>query len=183
MLQICLLPLWWVWIGEKVLTMAKPLILTAVIGGGFAFETTRLLQEMNDWAQPVYLLTRAGGTPGQHGLPLGKRFEVPMFATVTRPALWRSAYAFVTTFLVAGRVMRKEHVSTVVVVGCSHAVPMLLAAKLLRRKSVYVESLARTDMLSNTGKIVYGLGLASRFIVQWPKLRDKYPASELGTTL
>lgn len=38
---------------------------------------------------------------------------------------------------------------------------------------VYVESLARVQTLSLTGKILYRI--ADRFLVQWEGLREKYP--------
>lgn len=41
---------------------------------------------------------------------------------------------------------------------------------------VYVESLARINTLSLTGKILYYM--ADLFVVQWPDLREKYPRAE-----
>lgn len=48
-----------------------------------------------------------------------------------------------------------------------------LAARLLclRTRVVYVESVARVDSLSLSGRIVYHLDLSDRFIVQWPELK------------
>lgn len=41
---------------------------------------------------------------------------------------------------------------------------------------VYVESLARVDTLSVSGKLLYYV--ADRFLVQWPELKEKYPRAE-----
>ena len=38
---------------------------------------------------------------------------------------------------------------------------------------VYVESIARVDTLSLSGKILYKI--ADQFFVQWPQLQAKYP--------
>lgn len=42
---------------------------------------------------------------------------------------------------------------------------------------IYVESFCRTNSLSLSGKIIYHLRLANQFLVQWPTLASKYPAS------
>lgn len=48
----------------------------------------------------------------------------------------------------------------------------------LRTKVIYVESFARVNTLSLSGKLVYKLNLADRFLVQWPELLEKYPGTE-----
>ncbi|KAJ1632510.1 asparagine-linked glycosylation 14-like protein [Pavlovales sp. CCMP2436] len=40
---------------------------------------------------------------------------------------------------------------------------------------VYVESVARVRSLSLTGRIIWKLGLADAFFVQWPELVERYP--------
>jgi len=43
-------------------------------------------------------------------------------------------------------------------------------------KIIFIESFARVEHLSLTGKILYYL--ADRFLVQWPELKQQYPRSE-----
>ncbi|CAM6092487.1 unnamed protein product [Calypogeia fissa] len=43
---------------------------------------------------------------------------------------------------------------------------------------VYIESIARVQKLSLTGLLFYRLHLMDRFIVQWPKLQEKFPLTE-----
>jgi beta-1,4-N-acetylglucosaminyltransferase len=43
---------------------------------------------------------------------------------------------------------------------------------------VYVESVARVRSLSLTGRIIWKLGLADAFFVQWPELAVRYPGSK-----
>jgi len=43
-------------------------------------------------------------------------------------------------------------------------------------KIIFIESFARVQTLSLSGKILYYF--ADRFLVQWPELRTKYPMSE-----
>lgn len=161
----------------------KKTLLTALSGGGFTFETRCLLQAMQGQATFYYLGQPLGGRPGTGGLPEGKWYEVPMFATVTNDSKIASVRAFITTFLRAFQVLRHAPIQAVVGVGSSHLVPMFLAARLLRRKTIYIESITRADILSNTGRLVYALRLADTFLVQWPELAGRYPRARLGSIL
>ena len=48
---------------------------------------------------------------------------------------------------------------------------------------VYVESIARTESLSLTGKILYHARLADLFFVQWPGLAQRLPRAEYAGRL
>jgi hypothetical protein len=162
---------------------SRPRLLTALTGGGFTFETSVLLRDLAADFDLVFLRTEWGGVPGQDGLPAGRSYDVPPFESVTRPSRRQSALAFVQTFRRTLQVLRAENIAVVAVVGCSHAVPMLLASRLRRVRSVFIESITRFDRLSNTGRLVLRLGLASRCVVQWPALQAAHPGTELGTIL
>lgn len=165
------------------LTEPKPVVLVVLSGGGFTFETKCLLRDIEPNFNFVYLATQFGGEPGEPGIPLGARYEVPSFSSMTQRSLRRSINAFIQTFTITRQVIRTKAIDMIIVIGCSYAVPMLLAGRLGRRKTVYIESITRVDQLSNTGRLVYHLRLASRFLVQWPRLQKSYPASELGSVL
>jgi beta-1,4-N-acetylglucosaminyltransferase len=60
----------------------------------------------------------------------------------------------------------------VITTGAGVGVPFLYAARALRRKAIYVESLARAEQLSLSGRLVYPV--ATDFFVQWPELTDRY---------
>jgi UDP-N-acetylglucosamine:LPS N-acetylglucosamine transferase len=161
----------------------KPVALVVISGGGFTFETKCLFQTIGADFEFIYLATRFGGEPGEPGLPAGARYAVPSFSTVTQKSRRGSLDAFIKTFTLTRKLIRSEAVDLVLAIGCSHAIPMLLAGRLMRRKTVYIESITRVDRLSNTGRLVYHLRLASHFFVQWPRLQQSYPASQLGTIL
>lgn len=162
---------------------SKPIALIILSGGGFTFETQCLLREIEPRFRFVYLATRFGGEPGEPGIPPGVRYEVPSFSSMTQRSYLRSIDAFIKTFMTTRRLIRTEAIDIIIAIGCSHAVPMLLAGRSTRCKSVYIESITRVDKLSNTGRMIYHLRLSSRFLVQWPKLQERYPASELGSIL
>lgn len=70
----------------------------------------------------------------------------------------------------------KERPSVVVTTGALCSYPMMKIAKFFRKKVVYIESYARVDELSMTGKKAYNI--ADKFLVQWPELADKYDKAE-----
>jgi hypothetical protein len=154
-----------------------------VPGAGFTFETGCLLRGLADDFELTFLRTEYGGVPGQAGLPHGESFTVQPFETHTQPSVLQSARAFVDAFFVTLKVLHRRKVELVVVVGSPHAVPILLAARLSRVRTAFVESITRVDQLSQTGNIVRRLGLASHLFVQWPALRALYVGVELGTIL
>ena len=53
---------------------------------------------------------------------------------------------------------------------------MCFFAKLLGKKVIYIESLAKVNTLSTTGKMVYPF--ANKFYVQWENLSKKYKKAE-----
>ncbi|MDD2878133.1 MAG: hypothetical protein PHT60_12955 [Acidiphilium sp.] len=161
----------------------KPVALFVIPGGGFTFETKCLLGQLKDDLEFIYLTTRFGGEPGTEGIPPGIGHEVPMFSSLTQPSWRQSLKAFMVTFFTTLSVIREDGVGILVAVGGSHAVPMLLAGRMMRRKTVFIESITRVDKLSNTGRLVYSLHIASCFIVQWPNLKNSFPSSRLGSIL
>lgn len=159
--------------------MKPTTVLTVLTGGGFLSETRALLDGLEP-GQRAFLATIYGMLSNA---PDGPKYLVPMFETVTRRSKIKCALAFLITFAFALQVIRWERVGLVICVGSSHSVPILLAARLLRRRSVFVESITRANDLSGTGKLVYRLKLADRFYVQWPELQAAYPTVLLGTIL
>ncbi len=161
----------------------KPLALVILSGGGFSFETGRLLDAIRDDLDFLYLRTEFGGTPGEAGLPPGECHPVPSFSSKTRGSPGRDVGAFLRTLAASLALGRRRRIDLMLAVGCSHAVPMLLAGRMLRIRTVFVESITRVGRLSHTGRLVYHCRLASLFIVQWPDLRAAHAASRLGTIL
>jgi beta-1,4-N-acetylglucosaminyltransferase len=61
----------------------------------------------------------------------------------------------------------------IVASGPSVAVPVCVAAKLMHRKVIFVETGSRIHALSMTGRIIYGF--ADLYFVQWPQLLPLCP--------
>jgi len=89
--------------------------------------------------------------------------------------------AFVQSFIAIFR----DTPSIVICNGPGTCIPVLLSVYIIRWlkwtniDTVYIESVARVDHLSLSGKIIFKLGLCDRFVVQWPSLTEKCGASAM----
>jgi UDP-N-acetylglucosamine:LPS N-acetylglucosamine transferase len=70
------------------------------------------------------------------------------------------------------RILHKERPHVIVSTGAEIAIPVFYIAKLLRIKTIFIESWCRVNKPSITGKIVYPI--ADVFLVQWKELLKKY---------
>ena len=78
-------------------------------------------------------------------------------------------------FLQDLKIFRKEKPDCVISTGALTAFPACVAGKLLGKKIIYIESFARIDGPSITGRLVYPF--ADLFIIQWEELKKVYPKS------
>ena len=69
-------------------------------------------------------------------------------------------------------VLLRTRPRAVVTTGAGVAVPFLYAARAVGSRAIYVESLARIDRLSLTGRLVYPV--VTHLFVQWPELARRY---------
>lgn len=69
----------------------------------------------------------------------------------------------------------------VITTGAAVAIPICLYAKILGKKVVYIESMARINSPSKTGKLLYKY--ADLFVVQWEELLKFYPNAVYGGTI
>lgn len=75
----------------------------------------------------------------------------------------------------------KERPDAVISTGAMVAIPISLLAKLLRKKVVFIESFARVEDSSKTGRLFYKF--ADLFIVQWETLKNHYPDAKYGGSI
>lgn len=72
-----------------------------------------------------------------------------------------------------------ERPEVVVCTGVLAMIPMCLICKLFRKKVIYIESFAKSESPTETGKLLYKF--ADNFYVQWKIMLDIFPkASYLG---
>lgn len=82
---------------------------------------------------------------------------------------------FIKMFWRSYKILKKENPDIIISTGALMTYPFCVLGKVLGKKIVYIESFARTQNGSLTGRLVYPF--ADVFIVQWKKLKKVYPKS------
>lgn len=83
---------------------------------------------------------------------------------------------FISMFFTAKAILKKENPDLVITTGALIAFPFCVLAKIKKAKLIYIESFARVNNASLTGKLVYKL--ADLFLVQWESLLEVYPKAK-----
>lgn len=67
----------------------------------------------------------------------------------------------------------KEKPDVVISTGALATIPMSIIAKVFRKKIIFIESFAKINSPTLTGKLVYKF--ADQFYVQWEEMKEFYP--------
>lgn len=84
----------------------------------------------------------------------------------------------IKTFFQSLRVLLKEKPYYIISTGALATFPICLLGKLMRKQVIYIESFARVDTASLTGRLMYHI--ADLFIIQWEELQDIFPKAVYG---
>lgn len=106
-----------------------------------------------------------------NGLDLAKKEKV-YFITPARRKIHRLFVSFLQTL----RIFLIERPNVIISTGAEIGFPPMILGLLFFRKVIYIETFARMDDLSLTGKLVYPF--VKYFYVQWEPLRKKYPRAK-----
>jgi beta-1,4-N-acetylglucosaminyltransferase len=88
------------------------------------------------------------------------------------PPIGLSPFALARAVPAARRILAAERPDLIVSTGSEIALPFFALAKVMRIRSVFVESWCRVESRSLTGRFVYPL--ADVFFVQWQQLAPRY---------
>lgn len=83
---------------------------------------------------------------------------------------------FIRLFFKAKRIINKENPNVVISTGALIAFPFCALVKLRGGKVIYIESFARVNNASVTGRLVYRF--ADLFLVQWETMLRVYPKAK-----
>lgn len=86
---------------------------------------------------------------------------------------WNATWKIIKLFWRAADILRKEQPDCFISTGALISVPVLILGKLSGKKIVFIESLARVETPSISGRIAYLF--ADLFIVYWKSLLKFYP--------
>ena len=84
----------------------------------------------------------------------------------------KNPFKMILAFFKIFWILFKERPKVVVSTGSEIAIPTLYIAKLMRIKTVFIESWCRVKNPSGAGRLVYDV--SDIFLVQWPLLLNKY---------
>lgn len=85
---------------------------------------------------------------------------------------------FLRLFVIYSKIMKEEKPDCIISTGALVTYPMCLIGKMKHKKIIYIESFARVEKGSLTGKLMYHI--ADLFIVQWKELLQVYPKAVYG---
>jgi beta-1,4-N-acetylglucosaminyltransferase len=83
-----------------------------------------------------------------------------------------SPFKMVKAFFQIFKILIKEKPEVIISTGSEIAIPAFILAKILRIRTIFIESWCRVKTRSGTGKIVYPF--SDLFLVQWPELIELY---------
>lgn len=155
-------------------------VLLYIPGGGFQLESSLLLKHLQGFAVTLVLPTDSVTSPWMHGHTLHRVSPIITRADRSPLVVLRKLWRNVRQTWAALRAVRP---TVVVCVGSSICVPGFMLAKVMRIPTVYIESITRTDTISQTGRLIERLRLASRFYVQWPEQVDGRPCRHYSGTI
>lgn len=159
-------------------------ILITVAGGGFFWQSRAVARGLSEGFELHYATVEPAHVWANAGLPPGVFHELPGITTQGERAWTRKAANFMSNALRALRVVREVNPDAIVCIASSVAVPLCLWGKLLKKETVFIESITRVSHPSTTGKIIDRLRLCDRFYVQWPEAMALYKrAVYRGTVL
>ena len=69
----------------------------------------------------------------------------------------------------------KEKPDVIISTGVLAAIPMLFIGHVFKKKVIYIESFAKINSPTMTGKLINKKHIANRFYVQWETMKEFYP--------
>jgi len=82
-------------------------------------------------------------------------------------------FHFIVLFFKAMKIIKKENPDCILSTGALVTYPLCVVCKLKKKKIIYIESFARVDEGSLTGKLMYKI--ADLFLVQWEEMLEVFP--------
>lgn len=82
-------------------------------------------------------------------------------------------YKLLLNVLKSLSILLKEKPNVIISTGAGATIPLLMLGKLFGAKIIFIESFAKINTPTITGRIIYRF--ADQFYIQWPELKKYYP--------
>jgi beta-1,4-N-acetylglucosaminyltransferase len=149
--------------------MSKRICFTASLGGHLE-EIARLMELGSQY--DVFLVTEKGGF-----IELNVCRRVYYLRHINRKEIM-FILKFINIFFQSFYILRKEKPDYIISTGALATFPISVLGKLMGKRVIYIESFARVDTASLTGKLMYKI--ADLFIVQWEDMLKIFPNAVYG---
>lgn len=90
-----------------------------------------------------------------------------------RNNLFEFAFKIINNIFLSIKYLIKERPNIIISTGAGSTVPTCILGKIMGSKIVYIESFAKIDSPTKSGKLVYKF--ADKFYVQWEEMMSIYP--------
>lgn len=137
-----------------------------IASSGGHWEELMCLKEISD-AHDSFFVTEDGGQA--HDSCLENIYTVPQINRHEKSFFSHFVRLFGEAFII----LKNENPDFIITTGALISFPFCLLGKFRRTKIIYIESFARVNNKSLTGKLVYHF--ADLFLVQWESLLKLYP--------
>ena len=138
--------------------------------GGHLEEIAKLVELGNQY--DIFLVTEKGGF-----IELNFCKRVYYLSQINRKEILFLP-KLIKNFFQSFHILLKEKPDNIISTGALVTFPICLLGKLMRKRVIYIESFARVDTASLTGKLMYRI--ADLFIVQWEELLKIFPRATYG---
>lgn len=82
-------------------------------------------------------------------------------------------YYMIVNIITTLKIFIKEKPDIVISTGALATIPMCIIAKLFKKKVIFIESFAKINSPTLTGKLIYKF--ADQFYIQWDSMKEFYP--------
>jgi len=159
-------------------------VIITVAGGGFFWQSKSLAKNLEGSFEFHYATPDDVSDHENKGLPRGTFHHVSRITTQADRSCRSKLVNTLVSFRDSYRLIRHVQPHAVICVASPIAIPICFWAKILGKKTIFVESITRVRSRSVTGKILSAFRLCDRFYVQWPEAVELYKGSRYcGTVL
>lgn len=88
---------------------------------------------------------------------------------------WMFVYYLFINLLRSIKIFIKEKPDIIISTGALATIPMCIIGKIFKKKIIFIESFAKINSPTLTGKLMYKF--ADKFYVQWDEMKEFYPTA------
>lgn len=150
----------------------KKKVLVSVCGGGWGYEVGQLIHMLENDVSFCYMMVPQAESPAKQGYPEGPYYYEPSIPWLRYGSFIRSLIRIVALMAQTALFIRRQRPEAAIAVASVTGVFMLLTARVMGCKTIYVESITRVRTPSNSMRLCRRLRASRHIFAQWPKLAE-----------